>query len=300
MSIFGGVKDIFDKAFNYKKNKKQVPTVKTITAAMLYSAIETQNKNTLKSSMDGAKLDDVKGAVGKSPNKVSTLLHFAVEKGNDEILKIYLESLKSLIQNKEDLTNLLEAKDSNGKTPVQIAQEKNRSDLLDTLRKYGCQTDNLKYPLHFFVENGNNEKLDGYLEYLKGLIKNEKDLANFLGAKDSNGKTSAQIALEKNRPDLLDTLIKHGCQIDSFESVSIQKAQKGEIDAKNNQKQTSSLDGHNENSESHRLPQPTQPSVNKVEIDRGPQNTARHTTANQIPYKIPPRSSSRSSSGKKI
>ncbi|WP_168464086.1 ankyrin repeat domain-containing protein [Wolbachia endosymbiont of Ctenocephalides felis wCfeT] len=155
------------------------------------------------------KTELIKGLKNFTNNQGKTLLHYAIESGNNEFLGAVINGLRSSISH--DIKKEIDSKDENGKTPLHYAAELGNKEFFKLLVENGARfTDTIhcNSELHYAAESG---KLD-LLEYIKerltkrGLFESEKS------KKDANGDNALHYAAQSGSGECIKFLIDNCVQ----------------------------------------------------------------------------------------
>ncbi|XP_063903544.1 transient receptor potential channel pyrexia-like [Zophobas morio] len=176
------------------KNEDNSQKRDKITKTLLYIALEKGDASCLiKLIKNGANLN-ITSSNQKTP------LYIAAEKGNKECLILLLDNGANINEGGPC-----------GTTPGFIAALKKHQDCLNELMKRGAlvKRGNTIFETNSTAQNLQKTIKSDDVKSLGKLIQNEKEFfLNNIGNRDATGKTVFHLAVEKNRKDCLDLLIK--------------------------------------------------------------------------------------------
>ncbi|WP_237342887.1 tetratricopeptide repeat protein [Wolbachia endosymbiont of Folsomia candida] len=165
---------------------------------------ELVSRTPLHLAASSGNLDTVKNLIEKGADifvgsSHDTILHQSVGSGNEEVIRLILEKIKE--KEPQKMFEHINARDTEGETPLMWAAEKGKVSAARILLEYGANTNAIdnydQTALHFATEGG-------YLKLVQLLLSKQ---ANF-NIQDKNGKTPLDLAQEKLVQDPEDDNLK--------------------------------------------------------------------------------------------
>ncbi|WP_375316602.1 ankyrin repeat domain-containing protein [Wolbachia endosymbiont (group A) of Colletes cunicularius] len=148
-----------------------------------------------------------KGANVLAKNNHDTVLHLAVSSNKEEIIKLVLDKIK---ETQRDVSQYIDAKDTEGDTPLMWAAENGRVNAAQILLKYGAsievKNNDGMTALHWAAQNGH-----------LGVAKLLADNGAIIRAIDNNGRKPIHVAALHGNRNIIKLLLSREVSVDNID-----------------------------------------------------------------------------------
>ncbi len=146
------------------------------------------------------------------------LLHIALQARpmKFEMIEMLVKKAQEIFKDdNKGLSEFLNAKDTDGKTALDLAVSKGSTEIVKFLLKSGANIELIQSPLHQALQSGPVDitMVQALLDHAQAKYKDDK-LVKFLDIRDAQGKTALNLAMKGNHQEVAKLLVQAGASID--------------------------------------------------------------------------------------